>query len=113
MYLTLHSQYINQVDGSVHDDPPPDFRGGILADTMGYGKTLEVISLIAHDVSGLQRRQLGFPHNPTTTLVVVPAASKDSPLIVIVPLIASSYSFMGNGIENVSSCMLLCDVQTR
>ncbi|KAJ3531523.1 hypothetical protein NM208_g8842 [Fusarium decemcellulare] len=44
-----HVMYINNVDGSSHCQLPPGFRGGLLADPMGLGKTLSMISLIAHD----------------------------------------------------------------
>ncbi|KAH7355161.1 SNF2 family N-terminal domain-containing protein [Rhexocercosporidium sp. MPI-PUGE-AT-0058] len=39
--------YHNNVSGSIQHDPPPNFRGGLLADDMGLGKTLSMISLIS------------------------------------------------------------------
>jgi SWI/SNF-related matrix-associated actin-dependent regulator of chromatin subfamily A3 len=44
--------YINNVTQDTQDDAPPEFRGGILADHMGLGKTLSMISLIASDYPG-------------------------------------------------------------
>ncbi|RFN46905.1 DNA repair protein rad5 [Fusarium flagelliforme] len=41
--------YTNNVDSSLHHTQPLIFRGGIIADAMGLGKTLSMISLIAHD----------------------------------------------------------------
>jgi SWI/SNF-related matrix-associated actin-dependent regulator of chromatin subfamily A3 len=38
---------MNNVSGYSSDEPPPDFRGGLLADDMGLGKTLSMICLIA------------------------------------------------------------------
>ncbi|KAK6855681.1 hypothetical protein PG995_007832 [Apiospora arundinis] len=70
--------YINRIDESTHDDPPPQFRGGILADTMGYGKTLEIISLIAYDKAATDTSRLPQLLEPTTSLVVVPAPIMDS-----------------------------------
>ncbi|CZR35723.1 uncharacterized protein FPRO_00154 [Fusarium proliferatum ET1] len=44
-----HTAYINNIDSSIHYESPQNSKGGILADTMGLGKTLSMISLIAHD----------------------------------------------------------------
>ncbi|KAK8109244.1 hypothetical protein PG984_015045, partial [Apiospora sp. TS-2023a] len=71
-------RYINRVDDSIHDEPPLDFRGGILADTMGYGKTLEIISLIAHDKSATETEQTHQLIGSKVTLIVVPATIMDS-----------------------------------
>ena len=40
---------MNTITGETQSEPPPAFRGGILADSMGLGKTLSMISLIASD----------------------------------------------------------------
>jgi len=40
-------RYRNAVNGCHQRDPPPSFRGGLLADDMGLGKTLSMIALIA------------------------------------------------------------------
>jgi SWI/SNF-related matrix-associated actin-dependent regulator of chromatin subfamily A3 len=41
---------MNTVTGETQPAPPPPFRGGILADHMGLGKTLAMIALIASDL---------------------------------------------------------------
>ena len=41
--------YMNTVTGELQPEPPPDFRGGIIADQMGLGKSLSIIALIAQD----------------------------------------------------------------
>ena len=38
--------YINTITGDEQLFKPPDFRGGILADPMGLGKSLSMISLV-------------------------------------------------------------------
>ncbi|KAL7627639.1 hypothetical protein AAE478_001832 [Parahypoxylon ruwenzoriense] len=39
--------YYNVITGHLQRDPPPDTLGGILADMMGLGKTLSILSLVA------------------------------------------------------------------
>jgi SWI/SNF-related matrix-associated actin-dependent regulator of chromatin subfamily A3 len=47
--LTELPRYINNVTGMRQSQPPPPFSGGIVADQMGLGKTLQMIALIASD----------------------------------------------------------------
>ncbi|KAK2752962.1 hypothetical protein CKAH01_06203 [Colletotrichum kahawae] len=42
-------RYTNNINSMSQTLLPPQFQGGILADLMGLGKTLSMISLIAHD----------------------------------------------------------------
>ncbi|KAL7814678.1 SNF2 family N-terminal domain-containing protein [Trichoderma aethiopicum] len=44
------SYYLNRVSGAAQVEEPPQFYGGIIADSMGLGKTLSMISLIASDL---------------------------------------------------------------
>lgn len=48
------SRYFNNVTGECQSNSPPQFRGGILADQMGLGKTLQMIALIASDVAKIR-----------------------------------------------------------
>jgi len=56
------------VTGDVSVYRPAAFRGGILADSMGLGKSLTVISLLATDWSEHAQKSMGVP----PTLLVVP-----------------------------------------
>ena len=42
--------YMNTINDEVQMEPPIIFRGGLLADQMGLGKTLSIISLVASDL---------------------------------------------------------------
>lgn len=42
--------YSNAITGQEQNLPPPDTRGGILADMMGLGKTLSILSLVASSI---------------------------------------------------------------
>lgn len=72
----LHTEYINNITGDRHHEPPPDFRGGILADDMGLGKTLSMIGLIASDPWEYQPEQPSarYPGHLRATLLVVPSS---------------------------------------
>jgi SNF2 family DNA or RNA helicase len=57
-------------------DEPPQFYGGIIADPMGLGKTLSMISLIACDA-------LASTYCPPTGVAAV--KSSDQTLVVVPP----------------------------
>lgn len=67
--------YFNTVSGQRQLRPPRTFRGGLLTDAPGLGKTLSIIALIASS-----RESQGQPQNEraflTTTLLVVPKTCK-------------------------------------
>ena len=52
---------------------PPDLGGGILADPMGLGKSLTVLSLIAKDLEIGFKHEDGFKAFSGTLLIVPPA----------------------------------------
>lgn len=75
--------FANRVSDARQADPPNAFYGGIIADPMGFGKTLAMISLIASDsqhlandvseISGvLSEDSCGL------TLIIVPPARRFS-----------------------------------
>lgn len=84
-------RYMNTITGGIQRSPPPEFRGGLLADQMGLGKSLTVIALIASNpatnlvqVSPNMCKLDGGPAplNPVkTTLLVVPLSCEFSPFI--------------------------------
>jgi SWI/SNF-related matrix-associated actin-dependent regulator of chromatin subfamily A3 len=69
-------EYTNTISGEVSYVQPPDFRGGLLADQMGLGKSLSIIALIARDLeaTGMVARAQPFNNMANPTLVVVRAA---------------------------------------
>ncbi|KAJ6160833.1 hypothetical protein N7470_004229 [Penicillium chermesinum] len=79
-------QYKEIITGMVMDQEPPQVYGGLLADMMGLGKTLSILSLIVSSLdqaaewvkspppSGLIRRVPGIK-NAKTTLLIVPLST--------------------------------------
>ena len=65
-------QYRNTVTGSVQNDVPSPTLGGLLADSMGLGKSLVALALVAADVA--KARASKIEHSPT--LVIAPRSSK-------------------------------------
>ena len=61
--------YINTITGRRQYKPPPSFRGGLLIDAPGLGKSLSIIALIA---AGRAKNA------PSTTLLVVPKSCKQT-----------------------------------
>lgn len=47
--LLIRIRYVNNITGDIQDSIPVQFRGGLLTDQMGLGKTLTTIGLIASD----------------------------------------------------------------
>lgn len=90
-YPTLASQllrlgaditsFVNMISGNHQSDQPPDFFGGIIADPMGFGKTLAMISLVSTDqdfetTPAVGRMSQVPPMISNLTLVVVPPPSE-------------------------------------
>lgn len=61
MTATGQKIYSNVITGHAQKAPPQDTRGGILADMMGLGKTLSILSLIASTTQESQTWQLQDP----------------------------------------------------
>ena len=71
---------MNTVTGERQDSAPPEFRGGLLADQMGLGKSLTMISLIAANPASIQSVDFSSQESSScsalrrvkTTLLVLP-----------------------------------------
>jgi SNF2 family DNA or RNA helicase len=83
--LTLSSVFEHQISGQSQYIPPRISAGGILADVMGLGKTLTVLSAIVHSMDEACHFTLPSGETPVddhlaystqATLVVVPSARK-------------------------------------
>ena len=68
--------YLNTITGDQQPFKPPDFRGGILADAMGLGKSLSIIALIAS--------------NPSTSVIPLEGLCKGT-LLVVPPTLISTW----------------------
>jgi len=70
--------YLNTVTGRRTPHRPDDFRGGILADQMGLGKSLSILALVASDKDGLQENASAYSRlqRVDATLIVVRAPRK-------------------------------------
>lgn len=77
LILTTAS-FVDNITHSIQNDPPPDFRGGILADQMGLGKSLSILALIAHDKAPALQYPDGTPDKQSAlaTLIVVPSSGR-------------------------------------
>ncbi|KAK1253636.1 hypothetical protein MKX07_001713 [Trichoderma sp. CBMAI-0711] len=71
------SHYINRVSDAVQTEPPQQFYGGIIADSMGLGKTLSMISLIASD--------LLVNRNDPNSLIGANAEESSGRTLIVVP----------------------------
>ncbi|TVY46997.1 putative SWI/SNF-related matrix-associated actin-dependent regulator of chromatin subfamily A member 3-like [Lachnellula occidentalis] len=75
-----HVKYTNTITEMSQSHEPPDSRGGLLADQMGLGKSLTMISLIALNrcnVTGLIHTEQGPLRRLKSTLMVVPYSHAD------------------------------------
>jgi SNF2 family DNA or RNA helicase len=85
--LTVHSVFEHKISGKLRHVPPCTSAGGVLADVMGLGKTLTMISAIIHSKDegvcfALPSSKFSVDDDLTyplkATLVVTPSARKYS-----------------------------------
>ena len=89
--LAGQPMYVNRVTGQKQRRTPPEFRGGLLTDAPGLGKTLSVIALIAFN-KWEQAQSNDRPPSGSVTLLVVPKSCK---------LIASIHLFHPAALTNL------------
>ncbi|PVH83787.1 hypothetical protein DL98DRAFT_412175, partial [Cadophora sp. DSE1049] len=77
-------RYVNNITGDIQDVIPVQFRGGLLTDPMGLGKTLTTIALIASDRNPTGKIAIGKDNSfeqelskKKTTLLVAPSTLLD------------------------------------
>ena len=74
--------YQNMISGTKQPRPPREFRGGLLIDAPGLGKSLSILALIASEVQSEECTTVGTVGQPITgansgaTLVIVPKTRK-------------------------------------
>ncbi|KAK3495760.1 SNF2 family N-terminal domain-containing protein [Neurospora crassa] len=73
-YRAGDGSFVNRISGSHQKEQPENFQGGIIADPMGLGKTLTMISLAASDLMWASMAPRGNKEFASVgqTLVVVP-----------------------------------------
>lgn len=74
------ASYVNMITGRSQLQPPPQFRGGLLADAPGLGKTLSIMALIASD------RAMDALRHPTlspNTIIRDCGASLNTTLVIV------------------------------
>ncbi|KAF5002542.1 hypothetical protein FDECE_10606 [Fusarium decemcellulare] len=95
--------FFNVITGQTQARPPAETRGGILADMMGLGKTLSILSLITASVNAAHQWERQAPvqpeapeQKPTRHEVLVP-----QPSLALTPLM-----------RNAKSTLLVCPLST-
>ena len=76
--------YYNVITGQEEHTKPPDVLGGILADMMGLGKTLSILSLIVQSLG--DRRQWTEQEPPLPTDDEVPLVLNSKATLLVSPL---------------------------
>ncbi|RYP13216.1 hypothetical protein DL765_006988 [Monosporascus sp. GIB2] len=76
LIFTSLKRFVNTISNKVQIDQPPQFYGGIIADPMGFGKTLTMIAMVATDNGHEDGPSLEPENSPlpraSATLIIVP-----------------------------------------
>ncbi|KAK7981864.1 hypothetical protein PG988_004102 [Apiospora saccharicola] len=62
--ISGQQSYYNVITGQMHQQPPPETFGGILADMMGLGKTLSILSLVVSTLDAAEEWSKSEPVQP-------------------------------------------------
>ncbi|QKX62057.1 uncharacterized protein TRUGW13939_09213 [Talaromyces rugulosus] len=120
--------FINMISGDHQREEPKQFFGGIIADPMGLGKTLTMISLVAADLERENTKNgafdmctYSFESNDATLIVVPPALldtweeqlSQQAQTRYLPPALAMYLLHIAHFIRNSSSQMAksVCNIQ--
>ncbi|KAI4140230.1 MAG: hypothetical protein L6R39_005889 [Caloplaca ligustica] len=76
--------YYNVITGQEEHKKPPECLGGILADMMGLGKTLSILSLVAHGLS--EAREFGKKRPPLPEEDEAPLVRNSQATLLVSPL---------------------------
>lgn len=69
------ASYHNIISGLKQKRPPNQFKGGLLIDAPGLGKSLSILALLAYGVENSEPSSAGKPFS-STTLLIVPKTRK-------------------------------------
>lgn len=103
MSQSNEKRYYNVITQHLQNYPPPETRGGILADMMGLGKTLSTLSLIASSMDAALDWQNTQPLQPTApeTKPTRQDSLSNQPTLGLTPLIC-----------NTRATLLVCPLST-
>lgn len=96
-------KYYNVITQHYQKEPPPETRGGILADMMGLGKTLSILSLIASSMDAAAQWEDAVPLQPTAPET---KPSRHDPVF------SQSSLNLTPLIRNVKTTLLVCPLST-
>ncbi|KAI1095967.1 SNF2 family N-terminal domain-containing protein [Rostrohypoxylon terebratum] len=100
--------YYNVITGQSQRDPPPESLGGILADMMGLGKTLSILSLVASSLEQAEQWSTLPPVQPQAPPVPKKKGSSSGQFDVPTPQPLALTELKQNG----KATLLICPLST-
>lgn len=116
------NRFINIISGDHQLEEPKQFFGGIIADPMGFGKTLTMIALVAASAQGHNGENLRLQgssndvENNNPTLIVVPPPCMFSFMPFFVRFIFNdgvSVGYLGGTAFTVRTMISECSISNR
>ncbi|KAI0543265.1 SNF2 family N-terminal domain-containing protein [Xylaria digitata] len=83
-YIDIWEAHHTDLSNTYQNEEPPEFRGGVIADTMGLGKTLTMIALVAADLDNPREQTMNIVHDVPgvpeveTSLIIIPPPLLDT-----------------------------------